>query len=133
MGYYFIVVGTVIALFAVWSVFRVLRLFLVGEHARGRIVGFDQKLRTVGSRKRVYYHAQIEFVTAAGERVTFTFGYGSTTRKGEIGQDVPVIYDAAVPEKVVVNSFMGIWAGLLAVTILAGGCLFAGIQIINEQ
>lgn len=133
MGYYFAFIGTIVSLFAIWSVFRVFRLLLVGERTTGRIVGFDQKLHYVGNRKRVYYHAEIEFLTANDEPVVFTYGYGSQTRRGEIDQEIPVIYDPLAPEKAVVHSFMGIWAGLLAVTILGSGCLYAGVQLILER
>lgn len=107
------------------------RLLLVGEHTTGSIVGFDQKLHYVGNRKRIYC-AQIEFLTAEDEPVVFTYGYGSQTPRGDIDQRMPVLYDASAPEKAVVHSFMGIRAGLLAVTI-PGSCLYAGIQLILER
>ena len=130
MGYYSLVIGTVIYLFAVWSTLTILRLLITGERTKGTIVGFSQKLRYVGDRKRMYYHANIEFRTISGEPFLFTYGYGSTTQPGEIGQGMPVIYDPAAPEKAVVNSFMSVWAGPLAVTILGAGCLYGGIDLV---
>tara|TARA_R110002072_G_scaffold303099_1_gene493442 strand:+ start:158214 stop:158615 length:402 start_codon:yes stop_codon:yes gene_type:complete len=130
MGYYFLFIGAMISLFAVWSTLKLVWLLMTGERTQGRIVGFDQKLRSVGDKKRLYYHARIEFHTISGEPVLFTYGYGSAIQPGEIGQNMPVIYALAAPEKAVVNSFMGVWAGPLAVTVLGVGCLYAGIDIV---
>ena len=131
MGYYFIVVGAMISLFASWAFFSRLRLMFVAERVQGTIVGFDQRLRTVGDRKRVYYHPTIEFETTTGGSIEFTYGGGSTTQRGAIGDGIPVLYDPGVPEKATVNSFMGTWAGPLAAAILGGSCLYAGIDIVT--
>jgi hypothetical protein len=44
VGYYFIVVGAMISLFASWAFFSRLRLMFVAERVQGTIVGFDQRL-----------------------------------------------------------------------------------------
>lgn len=131
MGYYFIVVGAIISLFTVWAFFSRLRLMFVAERVQGTIVGFDQKLRYVGDRKRVYYHPTIEFETTTGDAIQFTYGGGSTTQRGAVGDGILVLYDPAAPQKATVNSFMGTWAGPLAAAILGGGCLYGGIDIVT--
>lgn len=103
----------------------------VAERVQGTIVGYDQKLRTVGDRKRIYYHPKIEFETTTGDLTQFTYGGGSTTQRGAVGESIQVLYDPAAPEKATVNSFMGTWAGPLAAAILGGGCLYAGIDVVT--
>ena len=133
MGYYFLALGTAFSLFAIWAFVSRIKLLLVASRSQGVIVGFDEQLRHVGQVKKIYYHPVIEFETAEGHRHVFTYGGGSTVNRRQIGDSIEVLYDPSAPQGATVNSFMGTWTGPLAVTILGGGCLYAGIQLLLEN
>ncbi|MBM79869.1 MAG: hypothetical protein CMJ78_04665 [Planctomycetaceae bacterium] len=130
MGYYFLILGSAISLFALWSAYRSLRLVIVSQKANGVIVGFDERLRHVGDKKYVYYHPTIEFETLDGNPFQFTYGGGSKTKRLAEGDPIEVLYAPGNPSQAIVNSFMGVWVGPLGAMILGGGCVFAGIQTI---
>ncbi|MEM7476360.1 MAG: DUF3592 domain-containing protein [Planctomycetota bacterium] len=128
MGYYFILIGLIIAAFAVWGTYTHLRLFLFGNRAQGTIVEVEEQLRYGQSqRKKIYFHPVIEFESNDGYTHQFTHGSGSSIRAPEIGTRVSVLYED--PKKARLHSFMGIWAGPLAAWVLALGALYAGIQL----
>jgi hypothetical protein len=131
MGYYLLVIGIAISAFAVWAMFKLLKLPMMGVRARGVIVGVDPQLRYGGSqRKKVYFHPVIEFETADGRAFRFTFGSGSTRKRPVIGDQITVIYDINHPDKATLNSFLGLWAGPLAVALLGSGTLYGGVQMV---
>lgn len=130
MGYYFLVVGVLISSFALWTIFNNLKLLVTGTRTQGVIVGVDEKMRRGDSQsKRIYYHPVIEFITEEGTPYQFTFGSGSTRHPPKIGKSVKVIYESGRPDKATLNSFMGLWAGPLAVSILGGVSIYGGAQI----
>jgi len=130
MGYYFVAIGSVISLFAVWAFISRIKLLLVANRSQGVIVGIDQQLRFVGQRKHIYYHPVIEFETSEGHRHVLTYGGGSTVNRRKVGDPIEVLYDPSAPDGATVNSFMGTWAGPLAAAVLGGGSLYAGVQIL---
>ena len=130
MGYYFTFIGAIISLCAVWAWCSQIRLWFIAERANGSIVGFEERLRYVGQTRKIYYHPRIEFATDDGQLCCFTWGGGSTTASHEIGDTIVVVYDREKPEKARVASFMGMWAGPIAASILGGCTLAAGIHLI---
>lgn len=128
MQYYFLGIGIIITLFAVWFTAQHIHLYFMGQRASGEVVDVEERLRFSGDRnKKIYFHAVIEFTDAEGNGFRFTHGYGSTRRKPEIGSRLPVLFFD--PTKARVNSFMGMWAGPLAAIILGAGCLYAGLSL----
>ena len=131
MGYYFLSIGVVIALFAVWSLFNHLKLFILGVRTQGTIIDIDEQWRYGGSRaKKPYLHPVIEFETNRGETVTFTYGSVFLNGPPVVGDSVTVAYDPNTPDKATINSFMGVWAGPLAAAVLAAGTLYAGVELV---
>lgn len=131
MGYYFLLIGTLILMFALWAFISRIKLLLFGTRTRGSIVGVDEKMRYGGGRNRKsYYHPVIEFENQEGHLVTFTFGGASSNNAPTVGDQIKEAYDANTPEKATIHSFMGIWAGPVAAAILAGGVLYAGVQLV---
>lgn len=130
MGYYFLGFGVLVSAFALWAIFNNLKLLLTGTRVEGVIVGVDEQIRRGDSQnKKIYYHPVIEFDSEEGNPFQFTFGSGSTLRRPEIGKSVTVVYESGRPDKATLNSFMGLWAGPLAASILGIGCIYGGIQI----
>lgn len=130
MGYYFLGFGILVCALALWAIFHNLKLLLTGTRTQGVIVGVDEQLRRGDSQhKKVYYHPVIEFTSEEGNPFQFRFGSGSTRYRPEIGKSVTVIYQSGRPDKATLNSFIGLWAGPLAASILGGGCVYAGVQI----
>lgn len=131
MGYYFLGFGVLVSSFALWAIFNNLKLLLTGTRTQGVIVGVDEQMRRGDSQnKKVYYHPVIEFNSEEGNPFQFTFGGGSTQQRPEIGKSVTVIYERGRPDKATLNSFMGLWAGPLAASILGGGSVYGGAQIV---
>lgn len=131
MGYYLIIFGTAVLLLAAWSLIGNLKLVFLGERTLGVVTGVDEQMRRGDSqRKKIYYHPVIEFKTVDGHPFEFTFGSGSTRKRPVIGDNVSVIYPANQPSKATLNTFMGLWAGPLAATILGAGTLYGGIHIV---
>ena len=125
MGYYLLVIGSLISAFGLWTMVKSLKLLVWGERRPGVIVGVDDS-----QRKKVYYHPVIEFETVEGNPFQFTFGSGSARKRPEIGDQVTVIYEHNQPHEATLNSFMGMWAGPLAAGLLGGGCLYGGVQMV---
>ena len=131
MGYYLLVIGSVISGFALWAAFTSLKLITTGVRTRGVIVGVDERLRRGGNQhKKIYFHPVIEFETDEGNPFQFTFGGGSTRKRPTIGDEVTVVYEFDKPDKATLNSFMGLWAGPLAAALLGGGTLYGGVQMV---
>ena len=131
MGYYFLFLGGLTLAFAVWICIKNLKLVLGGVRTRGEIVAVEEQLRRGDSQqKKTYFHPVIEFQSEEGQVFQFTFGSGSSLRRPEVGKLVTVVYERGCPHKATLNSFMGLWAGPLAATILGSGCFYAGVQIV---
>lgn len=131
MGYYFIGFGVLVSSFAVRAIFKNLKLLLTGTRAQGVIIDVDEQMRRGHSQHtKVYYHPVIEFNSGEGNPFQFTFGSGSNRQRPKIGKSVTVIYESGSPDKATLNSFMGLWAGPLAASILGGGCIYGGVQIV---
>lgn len=131
MGYYLLGFGLLVCAFAVWAIFNNLKLLLTGTRTQGVIVGVDEQLRRGDSQhKKIYYHPVIEFTSEDGHPFQFTFGSGSTRHRPEIGKSVTVFYQSGRPDKATLNSFLGLWAGPLAASILGGGGIYGGVQIV---
>lgn len=131
MGFYFLGFGLLVCAFALWSIFNNLKLLITGTRTQGVIVGVEEALRRGDSRhKKLYYHPVIEFTSEEGNPFQFTFGSGSTRHRPEISKSVTVIYESGRPDKATLNSFVGLWAGPLAASILGGGCVYGGVQIV---
>ena len=124
MGYYFLGFGVLVSAFALWAIVKNLKLLFTGSRTDGVIVGVDEQMRRGDSQnKKIYYHPVIEFNSEEGNPFQFTFGSGSTRHRPEIGKSVTVIYESGRPDKATLNSFMGLWAGPLAASVL-GCCLY---------
>lgn len=131
MGYYFLAFGTLVCVFALWTLWKCIALLVFGTRCEGVIVGVDEQMRRGNSqRKKVYFHPVIEFETADGNAIQFVFGSGATRTRPAIGDKVRVVYEHGRPQKATLNSFMGLWAGPLAAATLGGGCVYAGVQIV---
>lgn len=130
MGYYFIVIGIVISTVALWGFWLSIRRRFFGTVVVGRIVGIDEQMRRLGHQeRRTYYHPIIEFESREGAPFEFTFGTGSSHRRPTIGKTVKVIYPHHRPDQATLNTFMGLWAGPIAATVLAVAALYAGVQV----
>ena len=67
MGYYFLAIGSIISLFALWGIIKHLKLIVSGHRTPGTVVGIDVKMRYGGNQnKKPYYHPIIEFKTDDG-------------------------------------------------------------------
>ena len=133
MGYYFLVIGSAISAFALWTTIKILKLMLLGVRTRGVIVGIDEQLRRGASdhgQQKIYFHPVIEFETGDGRAFQFTFGSGSTRKRPVIGDEVRVVYGIDKPDQATLNSFMGLWAGPLAAAVLGGGVLYSGVRLV---
>ena len=129
MGYYFLGFGLLVCGFALWAIFNNLKLLLTGARVQGVIVGVDEQSRRGDSQhKKIYYHPVIEFTSEDGNPFQFTFGSGSTQHRPAVGKSVTVIYQRGRPDKATLNSFIGLWAGPLAASILGGGCVYGGVK-----
>ena len=131
MGYYFLVIGSIISAFALWAMFAHLKLLLMGVRTQGVIVDIHEKMRySGGSRKLTYFHPVIEFETIDGTPFRFTYGGASTRKRPVVGDHVTVVYDVDRPDAATLHSFMGIWAGPLAAALLGAGAIYAGVQMV---
>ena len=63
------------------------------------------------------YRPVVSFRTAGGQSVTFVTSWGTSPPAYRKGDQVTVLYDAAMPEKAEIESFLSLWLGTL---ILAG-------------
>ena len=131
-AYYLLTIGLIFLSFALWSIFSRVRLALFGERAEGTIVDFDERVHFVGDVKKIYYYPVIEFETRDGERQVFKWGGGSSRRTREIGDNLTVMYNSEKPSDAAVNSFYGMWSGVLAMSALAGGSLYASYRLFTD-
>ena len=74
----------------------------VGLHARGEVVGFDE---SYSSDNGTSYRPRVTFLDADGQRHSFTSKIGSNPPSHDNGEQVEVIYDPAMPERALIDSF----------------------------
>jgi hypothetical protein len=84
-------------------------------------------LKVQVSRKSRVYFPLFQFQTPNGEIIKVESNMGSNPPGYQVGQAVPIIYNANNPSKAEINSFWSLW--FLAIFLLGMGGLFAGIGL----
>jgi len=99
-------------------------LSFAGVHASGEVVSYFESR----DGDKIRYRPRIRFRTATGEIVTTSGQLSATTRRFEIGAQVPVVYRPERPTEARVSLFVDNWLGAsiatgIGLVGLAGGYL----------
>ncbi len=118
--------GVLVLIVGAVTGFRIRSLLNTAAEAQGKVVGFvKQALSEGGSSK----HAEVEFVTADGETVTFT--ETSQTMGGlAVGSQVPVKYDPARPRKARIATGGRLWGTVIMLSVVGIALLIAGVVLV---
>jgi hypothetical protein len=118
--------GVLVLIVGAVTGFRIRSLLNTAAEAQGKVVGFvKQALSEGGSSK----HAEVEFVTADGETVTFT--ETSQTMGGlAVGSQVPVKYDPARPRKARIATGGRLWGTVIMLSVVGIALLIVGVVLV---
>ncbi len=118
--------GVLVLIVGAVTGFRIRSLLNTAAEAQGKVVGFvKQALSEGGSSK----HAEVEFVTAEGETVTFT--ETSQTMGGlAVGSQVPVKYDPARPRKARIATGGRLWGTVIMLSVVGIALLIVGVVLV---
>ena len=124
MKTYFIVLGTLCILMAVWLLIRRLRVLLAGCQTEGYIVSHE----TRESEDSLHYLPVVLFRDSQGREHRFTSVAGKAVRSPSIGDKVSVRYLESAPTLAYINTFLHMWAAPTAFVVLgvAGIATFWG-------
>lgn len=102
----FLVGGFFVLGIGLWLTARTRNLIRRGAHTQGRYIDAEWRGTTGGDASE---YGQIEFQTAQGQIIRFSSRLGTLSQSQNIGKIVPVLYDPALPDEAVVNSFVELW------------------------
>jgi hypothetical protein len=128
-----IIGGPVIMLFGLgiaylgWN-FRARTLDFIADSSRaaGSVVEMQTRQDSEGD---TLFYPVVEFTTAEGETVRFQSSTGSAPPAFEVGEEVEVLYDPALPENARISSFIDLW--LFPTILLAFGGIFVLFGVIG--
>lgn len=111
---------------------------LLGAYLLSQSMSFEDTLRTTGSvtgyrevrdGDEVRYRPRVRFTTPDGDIVSFEGQLATSNRRFAVGEEVPVMYPRADPQKGRVALFADNWLGPIAAGAVGLIALIAGIFV----
>jgi len=129
----FTIVGLIILYFVVSDIIRQVSYINKAMSGMGEVIEIGKKSTVTGSgtskQYSVVHYAKIRFSPSNGKQITFEHRYGLLQNHFNKGDKVKVYFDQKDPPDARVNSFLALWAGYLAILIMAISFLAGGYTV----
>ena len=113
VGFLFFVIGIVILIAGIVSIFKRRRQIANSLAADGVITSFATEM----GRSGYLYYPLVQFTIPSGQTISFQSSVGSSRTGYSAGQQVKVLYDARNPQEAEIDALTSLW--------LVPGCMVA--------
>lgn len=117
--------GVVCLLLGAWLAWQSLEFEQDAVQATGRVVSYHE----IKDGETMRYRPRVRFTTLRGDIITFEGQLTGTSKRFEIGTEVPVVYPRLEPMKARLDTFVDNWLGATIAAVVGVVALIAGLFI----